>query len=614
MRGPGYDRALFISPIKTKARRSRRICAKSSYRKCTASFTLLGIAQGMINMTRLAALTLTAVLLAAPEAWAQAVLPSVAVPDASHVLAPPAVPPMLAPRPPRTEPAPELPGVQDKGVHYHFAQVRIAGAGVVPADSIAALFDGLTGQDVSPAALKTALDAVNALYLRQCYPLGRAYVPAQVIHGGTLVVRVVEGYVEKITVLCGDDKARALVTRIAQAVTRARPLTSRALERTMLLIQDLPGITVGSKFDHMNPQTGGTTLVVSAAVKPLALGLYLDNRANLDALPFQPYLTATMNNLLGWGDQISLTALLSPRQKDYAFYSLSVSRWISDDGLTAGVNASWAQALDNRSLPPYDLRSLSSQLSGILRYPLMRATAENLNLQGRLYYTSASYALQHFSFAKDKVTALEAGGDYARAFSDSLGLGADMYLAQGFGGAGRGGHTRAGADGSFTKLRGHARLIYKPAPEISLIVKTRGQYSGDSLFASEEVTFGGLNFGRGFGTSEAAGDSGFGLSFQPEYTLALDMLGWGLGWSLTPYVFSDYAKTYNTRGDGQADAELVSAGGGLRIGIAGLTTLTLELDKPLGRVPLYRHDRNFRFYAGFEIGVDRALQLIGGSP
>lgn len=563
-------------------------------------------------MVRLPVLTVTAMLIAAP-ALAQAVPPRLAVPDANHVLAPPAPPAVPAPSVPTTK-APELPSVEG-AVHYRFTKVHVAGASVVGADRIAALFEPLEGHDVSPQELKAALDAVDALYAGAGYPLGRAYVPAQIMRGGTLTVRVVEGYVETVQVTSNDEKTKALAERVAHAVTGEKPLTGATLERAMLLIQDLPGVTVGSKFEHMNPATGGTTLLISATLKPLAVGLYLDNRANLDALPFQPYLTVTMNNLLGWGDQISLTSLLSPRQKDYAFYSLGLSRWLDDDGLTGGFNASWAQALDDRSLPPYHLRSQTSQLSSLLRYPLIRATGENLNLQGRVYYTSAAYALEHLPFAKDKVLALEASSDYARAFSDTVGVAGNLLIAQGLAGFGNGiGHTRLGADSGFTKLRGEARLVYKPAPEVSLILRTRGQYSGESLFASEEISFGGLDFGRGFDTSEAAGDSGFGVSFQPEYTIALDSLGWGPGWNVTPFVFSDYAKAYNTPGDGQSDIELVSAGGGIRLGIAGLTTLTLELDKPLNRVPLYRRDRNFRFYAGFEIGVDRALALIGGSP
>jgi hemolysin activation/secretion protein len=188
-----------------------------------------------------------------------------------------------------------------------------------------------------------------------------------------------------------------------------------------------------------------------------------------------------------------------------------------------------------------------------------------------------------------------------------------LHLTHGLAGLGDGPHTRPGIRPGFTKIRGEARLLYRPVESLSLIFKAMGQYGSGSLYASEEVAFGGLRYGRGFGTAEMTGDSGFGLSFQPEYVIPYDWGTAGLArnWSVTPYLLADYAKACNARIDGQADGELVSAGGGLQIGIADLMTVTLELDKPLNRAPLYRKDNGLRFYAGIAMGIDRALSLIG---
>jgi hemolysin activation/secretion protein len=132
-----------------------------------------------------------------------------------------------------------------------------------------------------------------------------------------------------------------------------------------------------------------------------------------------------------------------------------------------------------------------------------------------------------------------------------------------------------------------------------------GQYSPASLIASEEVAFGGLSYGRGFDTSEISGDSGIGLSFQPEYRIDL-----GHSFSVTPYPLIDYAKVYNRHGDLQKNGELASTGLGTRLTIDNLASVTLELAKPLNRVPFGRRDRGWRAYAGVEIGVEGALSFI----
>lgn len=549
----------------------------------------------------------------ATQAAAQ-VAPRITVPDAGHVLAPP--PAVANPQPASPPPQQNLDLPGTKAGTIRFTNVRIAGATVVDNGKIAALFAPLRGTDVSAATLKETLDKVDALYQEAGYPLGRAYVPAQIMQGGTLIVRVVEGYVANVVVQSDSDSLREVVEGIAARLTAEKPLTSATLQRYMLLIQDIPGIKTGSKFQSMDPQTGATTLIISASVTPAMATLYMDNRANLDRLPFQPYLLGTFNNLMGQGDQISLSALLSPRQKDYAFYSLGYSQLVGTDGLTMGLNASWAQALDARTFSPYDVRSQTSQIAYTARYPLLRKTDEQLNLDSKFYFTHAGYSFAGIPIAHDNYTALAIGGDYAHSLSPDLAIGGNLHLTQGLADMGPQPHTRGAAQVNFSKILGEARLSWQPVADVTLNLRGIGQYGSGSLYASEEINFGGLQYGRGFDTAEVTGDSGFGVTFQPEYTIPFDWSdgALGKGWSVTPYLLADYAKTYNTRGDGEADGELVSAGVGLRLAMADLVTVTLEADKPLNRIPLFHDNQDPRFYFGLQFGLDRVASFIGGSP
>jgi hemolysin activation/secretion protein len=549
-----------------------------------------------------------AILFAIP-AWAQPA-PHVIIPDAGHVLVPPTAPQDTA----SSMPTPQLDLTLPAGRvgTVRFTNVRVTGARAVKADEIIALFAPLKGQAITPATLKVAVDKVNALYLAAGYPLGRAYIPAQVMHGGTLVVRVVEGYVANLEIEADTSGTKALVEKIAAHLTEEKPLTSRRLQRYMLIIQDLPGITVGSKFQSMDPRTGATTLILSAKIKPATATFLMDNRANLARLPFQPYLTATFNNLLGNADQTSVTALLSPRQQDYAFYAIGYSQLVGTEGLSMGLDASWAQTLDYRSFAPYDVRSQASHLGYVSRYPLVRAMDEQLNIDGKLYYVHAGYSFAHIPIAHDDFVTARIGGDYARSISSQLVVSGNLYLTQGVSDMGAQPHTRSAVQPNFTKLQGEARLVYKPTEKLTVNLGAGGQFGSGSLYSSEEIAFGGLQYGRGFGAAEITGDSGFGVAVQPEYTIPFDwtQTGLGRGWSVTPYLLFDYAKTLNTAGDGEPDGELVSAGVGCRLAVSDLITLTLEADKPINRIPLFRENRDPRFYGGIQFGLDRASSLI----
>ncbi|MEO8894531.1 MAG: ShlB/FhaC/HecB family hemolysin secretion/activation protein [Rhizomicrobium sp.] len=548
-------------------------------------------------------------LTTAAPVWAQTAPPRLSVPDAGHLLIPPAPPRAPTPATPLLPQQAELPA-QEQG-HLRFEQVQVIGAKLLPDAKIAAAFDELRGRKIPVAALKPVLDRVNALYADAGYPLGRAFVPAQKIKGGILTVRVVEGYVDNVVVTADSERTRVLVERMAAPLAKERPLTRATLERAILLIQDIPGITLGSKFEGMNPQTGATRLVLVANVRWVTVGLSLDNRANLQSLPFQPYATATLNNLLGQGDRISLTALLSPRQKDFAFYDLGYSQMVGSDGLNLGIDGAWAQTLDAVSLRPYEVRSRVTRLSTSAAYPLVRSKDENIDLTGGFYYAGASYGLaqlQAGDFASDRNLAVQLGGDYTHSFPQGLGVGSTVRLTQGLASFADEPHTRLHTIPGFTKIRAEGRLVWQLWEDATFKFAAMGQYSANSLIASEEVAFGGLSYGRGFNTSEISGDSGIGLSFQPEYRIAL-----GQGFSITPYPLIDYAKVYNRRGDLQPNGELVSAGIGARLAVDNLAGFTLELDKPLNRVPFGRRDKGWRIYAGLEIGIDGALSLIGQS-
>ena len=484
----------------------------------------------------------------------------------------------------------------------------MTGATRISAARIAEQFKALQGREIDASALKPALDAVNALFVEGGLPLGRAFVPAQHLKGGVLQVNVVEGFVNTVVVQADKADVKALVTYMAAPITQERPLTRATMERVLLLIQDLPGMTLGSSFTDVDPQNGGVTLLLNASVKTVSIGFSLDNRANLGSLPVLPYAITSFNNLLGMGDQLVLTALLSPRQKDDAFYALSASRPIGTGGLSAVIEGAWAQTLDNVSLRPYEVRARSTQLSTSLRYAVVKATDESLTAHAKLYFTRTAYGLTGLSklLAEDQFVASELGADYGRALSSDLGLGASMTLTQGLASLTGEPHTRLNSAPAFTKLRLQGRLIWSPIDNATLNFSAIGQYSPNSLLAAEEIAFGGLSYGRAFNAAEITGDSGFGLSFQPQYRIPL-----GGAWSVSPFLSGDYAKSFNRKRDLQSNDELVSAGFGTKIGLGGYADLSLELDKPLNRTPFETRGRAWRFFAGVDLSLEKAADLMG---
>src|SRR5690606_20459186 len=87
---------------------------------------------------------------------------------------------------------------------------------------------------------------ITAHYRRHGYLLARAYLPAQDIHDGEVEIAVLEGRLGEIGI---DNTSRVGASTINHHVDRietAGAVQGRNLERSLLLLNDLPGVDVRS--------------------------------------------------------------------------------------------------------------------------------------------------------------------------------------------------------------------------------------------------------------------------------------------------------------------------------------------------------------------------------
>ncbi len=546
--------------------------------------------------------TVSGCILIAQPALAAPITPTTA-PSAGSILAPPPPSPELPRREaPRLRENLGLPNGADKVLNFKLAHVRIVGATVIDDALIAKQFDPLMNKPITALDLRAALDRVNALYEDAGYALGRAFVPVQVMQGNTLIVRVVEGHIGKITIETKSEAARATVERFAKRILAEQPLRKATMERYLLLIGDTPGIKISGQLTGMDIYTGTATMALTAEHDVYSLDTAVDNRANLDSAPFQTYLTGSVNDILGDGEQLSLTVLATPEIKTQQYYRLAYSTYIGADGLRANVGASFAKSKQGDLPPGLDFSSQSRSADASLSYPFLRSVSQNLIGSVGAYAIQATNDLNGFRFSEDAIRAAYVDANYTARLSDKMTFGANGRLTQGLDilGAGPDGqfHSRLGTTPWFFKVRAAANASYALTEKWGISVSADGQYSPDSLYSSEEINFGGAHFGRGFDTSETSGDSGYGTSIQMQYRLDTEMAG---GWTLVPYTFLDQSRVINTSIDGQGNDRLVSTGIGVTISNRKWLAVGVEMDKPLNRDVASRGDRNPRLYLSLEI-------------
>src|SRR5262245_44231890 len=176
---------------------------------------------------------------------------------------------------------PSAPGMSvpraDTRPMFNLRAVSIEGAHSVPAETIAAAYQGYLGKTVSQADLASIAVAITELYRAAGFSLSRAIVTPQDIKNGRVRVKVIEGYVAEF-VLKGEDIDRFGVRPFLAKVLEERPLQLKTLERQLMLVNDTPGIRVAdTAVEEIGSLSGKFRLIVWIKAWRTFAGFGFDN-------------------------------------------------------------------------------------------------------------------------------------------------------------------------------------------------------------------------------------------------------------------------------------------------------------------------------------------------
>lgn len=179
--------------------------------------------------------------------------------------------------------------------------------------------------------------------------LSRAIAPPQDLATGVLTIVVIEGYIEQV-VFAGPGAEAEPLSRYADALTSERPLRSATLERTILLIDDLPGTTVEAELNPVDEASGIYELTLQVNVDAVDGFGSLDNRGTEGVGPLEAWVGAGLNSWFGARERLQASVFAVPNDPHELTYTdLTYDQPIGFDGalLSFSGYASWV----NESLP-----------------------------------------------------------------------------------------------------------------------------------------------------------------------------------------------------------------------------------------------------------------------
>jgi hemolysin activation/secretion protein len=432
------------------------------------------------------------------------------------------------------------------------------------------------------ADLQQATGTITAYYRRNGYFLARAYLPVQEIQGGVVVIAVLEGRVGRVVPEFGTGLrlSESSARRFLAAIPSGTALHERTLERPLLVLNDVPGVTVkatlapGEKlgesdiFVHID-QDGR---LISGAVQ-------IDNWGNRFLGQYRLTPTLLLTNLAGIGDQLSLQGSISQRS-GLLFGRASYVLPTGHHGTRVGAGYTHLTYTLGKDFDILDAHGTAQVASLFASHPFVRSRRLNLYAQSGVEYKQLEDRIDAVASDAKKTAVVWSGMLSGDARDGWAGGGVNTFML-GYAVGGLSMRTPdaeaqdappSGPDteGLYQKVNYRLTRLQRLVEDVFFYVSTSGQYAVKNLDSSEKFILGGPEGVRAYPIGELPADVANLATAELRWTPsppwipghAVGLLFADAGWAqINREQFAGVSGEANHR-------QLVGYGGGLTWGLA----------------------------------------------
>lgn len=426
---------------------------------------------------------------------------------------------------PKPESEPERAPLADTGIRIQINEFRFSGyQGLATETELQTQVSGAIGKNLSFAELQALADKITAYLKDKGWFLARAYLPRQDITTGVIEIAIIQGKSDGAPLIRRDKTVRireVSLQRIAeQGIRPGQPFNERELERAVLLMNDLPGITARASLTP-GASTGSSQVQLDVSEGGYFNGaVWGDNQGNRYTGSWRGNATLALNDPFRYGDQFSFLVTgaegLTQGRIGYTFP-------LTPSGLKGNLAYTGMGYDLVGPLASLDTSGQSHSIDAGVSYPILRSRTANVT-------TAIGYSFK-------MLTDSTAGTDIRdkQLHSGVITFSGDRYdthLGGGYtswnAGVTIGSLDEKVADIAITKTQGtYSRFnlgvsrLQRLAERLSLNLSYSGQFSLDNLDSSEKLNLGGPSGVRAYPIGEASGDEGHLLNLDLRYDLPL---------------------------------------------------------------------------------------------
>jgi hemolysin activation/secretion protein len=428
--------------------------------------------------------------------------------------------------------------------------------------------------DLDLTQLQQMAQAVEDFYHAHGYFLARAFLPPIEEGADSVTISVLEGRYGKLTVQNQTDLAADRLAWLLRELQAGQLAQLAPLERTLLLLGEVPGVTAKATFAAGAAQ-GQTELILTLNTKAKWLGsIELDRNGSPNTGRQRWGASLAINNLSGQGDQLGVRLLDSFRglQNGRIAWQMplqAVQAGLAYDVTDYSLGRDFASLGVNGTARDWNLSFSTS---------LYRTRQTSLTLQWGMERKKLHDRIDSLDSVNDKATTLWNLGlnglwqdaredDGSSAFNLNLAKGR-LYALQA---------RETGFDGFYKFNYSLSHSFYKAFGHCNLSFLLSGQRASGSLDPSEKMTLGGASGVRAWSADEASGDQGDLFSAE----LRRDWPGMTGNWRLLAFV--DIGQSGNKDSDARLQRRLRGAGMGVHWEKPGSFSVKLEYAHKLGQ-------------------------------
>ena len=420
-----------------------------------------------------------------------------------------------------------------------------------------------TGRELKLDRIFAAADQLTALYRELGYGLAQVTVPAQKISDGVVELQVIEGRIGAIRAEGNEDYSFEFIKERLAALEPGHIYRDSAMERSILLLNDLPGLRARAVIKP-GEAFGTSDILLRVTEDPVEFSASVDNYGRDELGEIRLVADATFNNLAGIGDRLYTSILYS---EDGLLKYGNVTY-----GFPTGANGSRMRVTANRA--DYEVGGDEIfELLGITgdnttyrvdwSYPLVRSRSRNMVFTAGVQRFETESFIEGITLPNNstELDLLELAFfmNGLNALSHSWSFSA---LLAGNGKSNESTAANPQTDAQQGKARFDGAYIIPFGANWQFTSRATYVYSNDPLVDSQKFSLGGPYSVRGYAPAELRGDEGAFLSLELRKYFFVG------GYPIAGSVFVDGGTAENipfedTPIETDLEGEIASAGVGL---------------------------------------------------